>query len=104
MGRDHAGVGNYYGPYDAQRIFDKFSPESIGIIPLFFDHAVYCKKCQGIVSTKTYGHTPDDYVALSGTQVRQFLEQSQPLPVEFTRPEVSAALVEGLRRRKSGHA
>lgn len=104
VGRSHADAGNFYGPYDAQRIFDEFSREAIGIIPLFFDHTFYCRKCQGIVSAKTCGHTADDYIALSGTQVRRLLEKGEPLPVEFTRPEVSAVLIEGLRRRNNnGH-
>ncbi len=100
VGRDHAGVGNYYGPYDAQRIFNEFSQEAIGIIPLFFDHTYYCHKCQGIVSAKTCGHDSNEHINLSGTQVRRFLEQGMPLPVEFMRPEVSAVLIEGLRNHQ----
>jgi sulfate adenylyltransferase len=103
VGRDHAGVGSYYGTYDAQRIFDQFPAESIGIVPLLFEHTFYCQRCHGIVSAKTCGHPLDDHISLSGTQVRRLLEQGQALPVEFTRPEVSAVLIEGLRNRKNSH-
>jgi len=99
VGRDHAGVGKYYGTYDAQDTFDQFPPEDIGIVPLRFEHAFYCRKCGGIVSAKTCPHGPEDHIFLSGTQVRKMLEQGEMLPEEFTRPEVARVLLEGVKRK-----
>ncbi|MCI0396292.1 MAG: sulfate adenylyltransferase [Chloroflexi bacterium] len=100
VGRDHAGVGKYYGTYDAQRIFNNFKKEEIGIEILPFDYTFYCKKCGMVVSAKTCPHDQENWVFLSGSQVRQMLERGEMLPEEFTRPEVSKVLIDGMRARK----
>ena len=100
VGRDHAGVGDYYGTYDAQRIFDNFSREEIGVEILPFDYTFYCRKCGMVVSSKTCPHGKEDWIYLSGTQVRQMLENGEMLPPEFTRPEVSKVLLEGVNSKK----
>ena len=94
VGRDHAGVGDYYGTYDAQNIFDNFSDDEIGIVPLKFEHAAYSIKAQGMVSSKTFPKLEGDQIFLSGTKVRELLEQGERPPAEFSRPEVADVLIE----------
>ena len=96
VGRDHAGVGSFYGSFDAHYIFDEFEPEEIGITPLFFDYTFYCTTCDSMASDKTCPHPSDAHVTLSGTKVRELLREGTRPPAEFTRPEIADLLIDAL--------
>jgi sulfate adenylyltransferase len=106
VGRDHAGVGNYYGPFDAQKIFDTLKPDDLQIKPLKIDWTFYCYKCEGMASLKTCPHSKDDRCLISGTELRRMLSRGEMPPPEFSRPEVLEILVgyyEGLKKKGSGN-
>ena len=98
VGRDHAGVGNWYGTYDAQHIFDEFEPGELGIEPLRFEHSFWCRVTGGMATAKTSPAGAADRVFLSGTHVRELLARGARPPEEFTRPEVADVLIEAYSR------
>jgi len=99
VGRDHAGVGSYYGTYDAQRIFDTLPPSGgLKIVPLMFEHAAWSKKAGGMVSGKTFPKIEGDQIFLSGTKVREMLGRGERPPAEFTRPEVADILIQSMKQ------
>lgn len=97
VGRDHAGVGDYYGTYDAQYIFNEFEPAELGIVPMNFEHAFYCTRTGGMATSKTSPSTQEERIHLSGTKVREMLRRGELPPPEFSRPEVAAELAKAMR-------
>jgi sulfate adenylyltransferase len=98
VGRDHAGVGNYYGTYDAQYIFDEFDPEELGIVPLKFDHAYYSPTVGGMGTDKTLPKGAEK-LTLSGTKIRQLLLDGEMPPADFTRPEIARVLIQAMKKK-----
>jgi sulfate adenylyltransferase len=99
VGRDHAGVGSYYGPFEAHDLLKKFDFEDLGIVPIFFDTAYYCRLCGSMASHKTCGHGEDSRILLSGTKVRALLREGVAPPPEMTRPEVAEILIQHYSRK-----
>ena len=102
VGRDHAGVGNYYGPFDAQNIFDRLPAGALRIAPLKIDWTFWCHACEGMASTKTCPHDPKSRVLISGTKLRSMLAAGEMPPKEFTRPEIAQILMDYYRSLDKG--
>ncbi len=98
VGRNHADVGSYYGAYDAQDIFKEFGPRELDITPLFFEDAVYCRRCMGMMTNKTCPHSADHHVTMGGTRLREMLQGGEDVPPEFARPEIVKVIREALQR------
>ena len=98
VGPDHAGVGDYYGTYDAQHIFEEFDKMALGITPLKFEHAFYCTRSEGMATAKTSPSTPEERIHLSGTKVREMLRRGELPPPQFSRPEVASILKEAMSK------